>query len=74
MTQITAELTNYQEVFVRDRNGTVGTIYMGLIWDDTRGKFSDGTLVQTSLVQKVEDNLVYTLNSVYKLVGEPYKA
>ena len=72
MTQITAELTQYQEVFVRDRNGTAGTIYMGLIWDDTRGKFSDGTLVQTSLVQKVEDNLVYTLNSVYKLVGEPY--
>lgn len=68
MTQITAELHNWQKF-----ETPYGNVYMGDIWEDVHQRWGDGTLVQTSLVQKEEGDLVYTRNSVYKLVGEPYK-
>lgn len=39
----------------------------GYIYDDVRGRFKDGTYIFTSIVKKQEDDLVYTLNSVYKI-------
>jgi hypothetical protein len=69
MTQITAELRNWQKF-----ESSYGDVYIGDIWEDVHQRWSNGTLIRTSLVQKEEGDLVYTLNSVYKLVGEPYKA
>jgi hypothetical protein len=69
MTQITAELRNWQKL-----ESPYGNVYMGDIWEDVHQRWNNGALIRTSLVQKEEGDLVYTLNSVYKLVGEPYKA
>ena len=69
MTQITAELRNWQKFEIPH-----GNVYIGDIWGDVHQRWNNGTLIRTSLVQKEEGDLVYTLNSVYKLVGEPYKA
>lgn len=53
-----------------------GTFYRGVITGDTKGRFSDGTLVRTSYaVAEIEmvdtgERLLATLNTLYKLEGE----
>lgn len=48
-----------------------GRVIFGEIHGDTRGRFSDGTHVQTSIVKEIKDGYALTLNSVYEL-GKPY--
>lgn len=45
--------------------------YSGRIMNDKRGRFPDGCLVHTSKILKIEGDLLYTRNSVYKLVPAP---
>lgn len=47
-------------------------VYWGNVYGDIRERFADGHWIHTSLVDKVEDDLVYTLNSTYKL-GKPHE-
>ena len=41
--------------------------YVGQIFDDSKGRFADGTTVTTSKVVSLEGDLLKTLNTVYKL-------
>lgn len=47
-----------------------GSVLIGHIYNDSKGRFVDGTEVQTSKILKVKDGLVYTRNSIYKLGKE----
>lgn len=47
-----------------------GYIYTGNLYEDSKNRWWDGVEITTSLVTKEEDDLVYTLNSVYRLVNE----
>lgn len=44
-------------------------ILRGEIYGDIHGRFDDGTVIQSSKIQKIdiENRLVHTLNSVYRL-------
>lgn len=63
--QVTAELRNWTKVSYGDKAVIAGDIY-----GDTRGRFLDGTFVTTSSVDRIEDGVAFTRNSVYRLVGE----
>lgn len=67
--KVTAEL--------RDWTKSPGGIYWGRIYNDTKGRWPDGTRIHTSYVKSEIDNgdhlLVVTLNSVYKLQKPFYK-
>lgn len=56
--KVTATLKDAEEVY---------GVYYGKIYGDTRGIFPDGVKVRTSRVKKVEGDLVYTQNSIYRL-------
>jgi hypothetical protein len=42
----------------------------GFIYNDTKGRFVDGTWIITSTVKKVEDDIAYTRNSIYQLMDK----
>jgi len=42
-------------------------VYVGEIYGDTHKRWADGTYIRTSQVKREEGDLVYTLNSVYKI-------
>lgn len=70
ITEITG-ITGRLENWVWDERG----IYWGNIYEDSRGRFNDGTWIHTSLVKKekknrIEGDLVKTLNSIY-ILGKP---
>lgn len=44
--------------------------FTGRIYKDKEGRFPDGTLIRTSLIESLEDDVLTTKNSVYKLVWE----
>lgn len=46
----------------------------GLVYNDIRRRFGDGTFIITSTLTKLDEknNLAYTLNSLYRL-GAPYQ-
>lgn len=62
MTEITGELREWREEKVFGVRVLIGKIY-----NDSKGRFEDGTVVRTSAVSKIADNVAYTRNSVYKL-------
>lgn len=39
----------------------------GDIYEDTKGRFKDGSPVRTSVIQKIEHGIIYTANSVYEI-------
>lgn len=47
----------------------VGTVAFGRIFNDRKLRFSDGTVVRTS-AGVIEDDILVTKNSTYKLIGE----
>ncbi len=47
-----------------------GHVYTGNLYEDSKNRWWDGVEIRTSLVLKEEGDLVYTLNSVYRLVNE----
>jgi hypothetical protein len=49
-------------------------VVWGSIYNDVNRRFPDGKSIHTSAVVKIEDGVVVTLNSAYRLVGEGYKA
>ena len=65
MKQITGKLERW-----RIQRYPQGVIYWGFIYGDTKGRFRDGAYIHTSLVEKREEQTIYTLNSVYEL-GKP---
>ena len=42
-------------------------VVTGLLFDDTKGRFRDGTFVTTSTVLKKRGNIITTRNSRYRL-------
>lgn len=48
--------------------GGSGLIASGLVYNDSKKRFCDGELICTSLVQGVEDGILITRNTRYKLV------
>lgn len=63
--QVTAELHNWAKAHFDEK-----TVIQGYIFGDTRGRFSDGTLVTTSSVTRIEGDVAFTRNSAYRLMGE----
>lgn len=63
--QVTAELRNWTKVSYGGK-----TVIQGDIYGDTRMRFGDGTFVSTSFVERIEGDVAFTRNSVYRLVGE----
>lgn len=45
-------------------------VIWGHIYDDVHNRFPNGHFIHTSSVKKIEGDIVYTRNSVYKLEGE----
>lgn len=43
------------------------SVFTGDIYDDVHKRWPDGSHIRTSLVDRVEGDLVYTRNSVYKI-------
>ena len=62
--QYDAELHNYN-ILPAYAGGLVAT---GEIYNDSKGRFADGELIRTSLVKNVEDGILITRNTRYKLV------
>ncbi len=58
-------LENWERVWVSKEQGL--SYLTGLVYDDTKGRFYDGQVIHTSLVEQLTDDKVYTLNSVYEL-------
>lgn len=50
----------------------VGEVIYGTVYEDSKGRFQDGDDIVTSRLVSVDDNIVKTMNSTYKL-GAPYK-
>lgn len=50
-----------------------GAYFMGRVFDDKKERFKNGTLIHTSLVHDIDEFIVTTSNSVYKLEGEGNK-
>ena len=44
-----------------------GPCIRGAIYGDTRGRFKDGTVIVTSLIDKIEGEIAYTRFSTYKV-------
>ncbi len=59
-----AELHNYK-ILPAYAGGLVAT---GEVYNDSKGRFADGELIRTSLVNDVEDGILITRNTRYKLV------
>ena len=62
--QYDAELRNYK-IIPAYSGGLVAT---GYIYNDSKNRFVDGEPIRTSLVNDVEDGILITLNTRYKLV------
>lgn len=62
MTQITAILKNALIHRIGEHS-----VFTGEIYDDVNKRWPDGTSIRTSMVDRVEGDLVYTRNSVYKI-------
>ena len=45
-------------------------VIWGHVYDDTMNRFYDGQFIHTARVERVEGDLVYTMNNVYRLEGE----
>ena len=45
-------------------------VIWGCIYGDTKHRFPDGAYIHTSHIQRQDGEIIYTLNSVYKL-GHP---
>lgn len=50
--------------------GKAGNRYFGEIYNDTKGRFEDGTSVNTSSAVAVEGDILVTKNTRYKLVNQ----
>lgn len=44
-----------------------GRVVVGDIFGDSKNRFSDGTRIRTSRIVELKDDIVHTLNSVYKI-------
>ena len=60
---ITAELADAQ--IVRYRGFTVA---IGNCYNDSKGRFPDGTKIRTSYILDIRDDLIITRNSIYRII------
>lgn len=60
-----AELHNWSRYSLSKK-----AVYFGNIWHDSKGRFADGQEIRTSLEESVEDGILQTMNTRYKLIGE----
>jgi len=65
--RVVAKLRNWRK-HVCDKNGTF--VFWGHVYDDLTNRFPNGHFIHTARVEKVEGDLVYTANSIYKLDGD----
>ena len=64
MDNITATLSNCEKCWFPDeRNFHL----VGAISNDSKNRFPDGRIVRTSIVEKLEGDLAYTVYSVYRI-------
>lgn len=63
-------VTGRLENWMRQDYGGGAYVYVGNLYEDVNQRWWDGVNIRTSRVKKVEDDLVYTLNSIYRL-GKP---
>ncbi len=61
-----AELRDYVEL----SKGPFGNVYCGNIYEDSKLRFHCGARIRTSLVVKVENDILHTMNTRYKLVNK----
>lgn len=61
--EVTASLKN---VWFAPVSGGKSIAY-GYIYGDTKGRFLDGTHIRTSIVEKIEGDVITTRNSVYRI-------
>lgn len=45
-------------------------IIWGNVYDDVLNRFYDGQFIHTAKIEKIDGDLVYTANNVYRLDGE----
>lgn len=43
------------------------SVFTGYIYGDVHNRWPDGSHIRTSMVDRVEGDLVYTRNSIYKI-------
>ena len=60
--EITATIKNARFLDIGGRQ-----IVGGQIYDDVRGRWPDGTTIYTSSIQDIEDDIVITRNSRYRI-------
>lgn len=63
---VTGELHDWRKIEIDDHFRIEGKIV-----GDVRQRFADGTTIHTSPIARMEGDLAITLNSVYRVVGEP---
>ena len=50
----------------------VGAVIYGKIFEDSKGRFTDGQDIVTSRIVSIDNDTVQTVNTLYKL-GTPYR-
>lgn len=63
-TQITAELHRHEFRPIGELQ-----IVTGFVYGDTKGRFRDGEHIRSSAVERIEGDLVFTENSVYRIIN-----
>ena len=61
------EITRKIENWVKTTHTMEQVTYSGNLFGDSKGRWYDGAMVRTSKVVKEEGDIIYTLNSIYKL-------
>lgn len=63
-TQITADIQRHN---IRPMGEL--QLLQGFVYGDKRGRFRDGEFITSSPIQRIEGNLVFTANSIYRVLN-----
>lgn len=64
VTEITGEFRNHEF----QQSGEI-QVLKGFIYNDARERFNDGEYIRTSAVERIEGDLVFTRNSIYRIIN-----
>lgn len=45
------------------------TLLQGYVYGDKRGRFRDGEFITSSAIERIEGDLVFTANSIYRILN-----
>lgn len=62
--QITAEIRRHEFQQMGDVQ-----VLKGFVYGDANGRFRDGEYIRTSIVDRIEGDLVFTANSIYRVIN-----